>query len=104
MMTDAMAYVEPPPWCKSPFSAGELHGKSVAFKLQTNKGTEAGNGKFIAEANKGGFIRVAVAFVRFSVNCSDLAQSSLPGGLWEFLPLDQAAVDMILKNSKSAEC
>src|SRR4051794_18859054 len=93
--SDSMAYIEPPPWCNSTFRAGELHGRSVTFKLLTGKGIHEGNGRLIAEANKDGSVRAAVAFVRPPVNCSEMSSHSVPSGLWEFIPLDQTKLNKI---------
>src|SRR4051812_8949960 len=83
--SDPMAYIEPPPWCNSAFRAGELHGRSVTFKLLTRKGIQEGSGRLIAEANKDGSVRAAVAFVQPSTDCSEISSHSVPSGLWQFI-------------------
>jgi len=95
-----------PDWCKSKFSAAELHGKSVKFKVHTQDGIEAGKGKLIVEPGSKGYIRAAVRFVNESN--SKVSHTSdgaiLLDARIEFIGLSQVAVDTIARNPPGSDC
>lgn len=94
----------PPDWCKCKFTANELHGKSVQFRVCTQDGVETGKGTFVVEQGKNGYVRAAVKFLNENtiLNLST-DKEAISSARIELIFLPQEVVNVITKNPPGSE-
>lgn len=66
-------------WFKSPFTAAELKGKSVQFRVPLEQGgILEGIGKFDAVQDGRGYIQVAIDYVKIQHNAAEATKVYIP--------------------------
>ena len=84
-------------WFKSQFTAADLKGKTVQFRVPLEQGgILEGDGKFDAAQDSRGYIRVAIDYVYMDY------KESCAKGTRVFVPVEEAA--KIVRNPAGSKC
>ena len=84
-------------WFKSQFTAADLNGKSVAFRVPLEQGGIAsGEGQFKAAQDARGYIRAAIIYAQMSADMSHVTASQV------YIPVEESA--KIARNPPGSKC